>query len=142
MSAVWPELPYKNRGGSRSLSPRRAPRRAGAAAELDQEGTDSIAAQEKPAAALREHDQVAGRLGGWLLGRMPGDNRLGTEHQGWMQQKLDAGWQLGSERDDVAKTHPSMIPYEDLSEEEKEKDRSAVRNYPEMVRQAGMAIVA
>lgn len=64
-----------------------------------------------------------------------------AEHEGWVQEKLDAGWQLGSERDDVAKTHPSIITYDDLSEEEKEKDRSAVRNYPEMVRRAGLAIV-
>jgi len=64
-----------------------------------------------------------------------------AEHEGWMQEKLDSGWQTGPKRDDDAKIHPSIIPYENLSEEEKEKDRSAVRNYPEMVRRAGMKIV-
>ncbi len=63
-----------------------------------------------------------------------------AEHKGWMQEKLDSGWQFGPTRDDAKKIHPSITPYEDLSEEEKEKDRSAVRNYPEMVRLAGLGV--
>jgi len=55
-----------------------------------------------------------------------------------MQAKLDSGCQHGAERNDAKKIHPYIIPYEDLPEEEKEKGRSTVRNYPEMVRQAGL----
>ncbi|MBL9151867.1 MAG: hypothetical protein JNK37_05265 [Verrucomicrobiales bacterium] len=63
-----------------------------------------------------------------------------AEHAGWMAEKIELGWQYGPERDDDAKVHPSIIPYADLSEVEKEKDRSAVRNYPAMVRRAGMGV--
>lgn len=63
-----------------------------------------------------------------------------AEHEGWLAEKLEAGWEYGPQRDDEAKVHPSLVPYTDLSEVEKEKDRSAVRNYPAMVRRAGMKI--
>jgi len=63
-----------------------------------------------------------------------------AEHDGWMAEKIESGWKYGPERDDPAKIHPSIIPYEELSEVEKEKDRSAVRNYPAMVRRAGMGV--
>ena len=33
-------------------------------------------------------------------------------------------WKHGPTRDDVAKTHPDLIPYKDLPEEEKQYDRS------------------
>lgn len=55
-------------------------------------------------------------------------------------KKIESGWRYGPQRDDAAKVHPSIISYEDLSEVEKEKDRSAVRNYPAMVRRAGMGV--
>ena len=63
-----------------------------------------------------------------------------AEHEGWMAEKLGSGWKYGSERDDTAKVHPSIVPFAELSEVEKEKDRSAVRNYPAMVRRAGMGV--
>jgi hypothetical protein len=34
-----------------------------------------------------------------------------------------------------------MVPYSQLPEEEKEKDRKAVRNYPTQVESAGLTIV-
>ena len=63
-----------------------------------------------------------------------------VEHAGWMAEKLGSGWKYGPERNDAAKVHPSLIPYADLSEVEKEKDRSAVRNYPAIVWRAGMRV--
>ena len=44
-------------------------------------------------------------------------------HNQWMAGRLAAGWKLGKERSDARKEHPSLIPYEKLSEEEKEYDR-------------------
>lgn len=63
-----------------------------------------------------------------------------AEHEGWMAEKLESGWKYGVQRDDEARMHPSLVPYTDLPESEKEKDRSAVRNYPAIVRRAGMEI--
>lgn len=61
-----------------------------------------------------------------------------AEHCGWMQEKLESGWRYGAIRDDDAKIHPCLLPYDELSEPEKEKDRSAVRHYPEIIRRAGL----
>ena len=52
------------------------------------------------------------------------------EHQRWMAAMAAEGYSYGPVRDDAAKKHPSMVPYEDLPEPEKEKDRDAVRMIP------------
>ena len=44
-------------------------------------------------------------------------------HEVWAEQRKAQGWRYGDHRDDARKEHPSMVPYEDLSEEEKEYDR-------------------
>lgn len=44
-------------------------------------------------------------------------------HENWARQRMDDGWRYGPRRDDGAKEHPSLVPYEDLSESEKEYDR-------------------
>jgi hypothetical protein len=45
-------------------------------------------------------------------------------HDVWAQQRMDQGWIFGPKRDDNLKHHPSLIPYEELSEQEKDYDRS------------------
>jgi RyR domain-containing protein len=64
-----------------------------------------------------------------------------AEHDGWMAQRAKDGWRYGSPRDDARKLHPSMVPYRDLPDSEKEKDRAAVRNYPKQAAAAGLVIV-
>jgi len=44
-------------------------------------------------------------------------------HENWARQRMDDGWKYGPKRDDVRKEHPSLVPYEELSESEKEYDR-------------------
>jgi hypothetical protein len=44
-------------------------------------------------------------------------------HEVWAQQRKADGWTYGKQRDDAEKKHPSLVPYEDLPEEEKEYDR-------------------
>ena len=44
-------------------------------------------------------------------------------HDVWARQRLSEGWRYGPERDDTQLTHPGLVPYEDLSEPEKEYDR-------------------
>ena len=41
-------------------------------------------------------------------------------HEVWADSRLAEGWCYGEERDDANKTHPCLIPYEELPEEEKE----------------------
>ena len=44
-------------------------------------------------------------------------------HEVWASERIKEGWTLGPERDDVKKTTPCLIPYEELPESEKEYDR-------------------
>ena len=45
-------------------------------------------------------------------------------HEVWAETRIKQGWKYGSERNDELKTHPCLIPYEELPEEEKEYDRN------------------
>lgn len=43
-------------------------------------------------------------------------------HDVWMDQKIADGWSYGETKDKEKKTHPSIIPYDQLSDCEKYKD--------------------
>ncbi len=45
-------------------------------------------------------------------------------HDLWSQLRIAEGWTYGAVRDDAAKTHPNLVPYEELSESEKTFDRT------------------
>lgn len=45
-------------------------------------------------------------------------------HEVWASGRMKDGWTYGEERNDAEKKHPCLVPYEDLSEEEKEYDRN------------------
>ncbi|NES99087.1 MAG: DUF4071 domain-containing protein [Sphaerospermopsis sp. SIO1G1] len=45
-------------------------------------------------------------------------------HEIWAQQRIDDGWKFGIQRDDNHKEHPGLVPYEELSESEKQYDRN------------------
>ena len=44
-------------------------------------------------------------------------------HDHWALQRIADGWRWGESRDDQAKTHPGLVPYDELPEREKEYDR-------------------
>ena len=56
-----------------------------------------------------------------------------SEHERWMNEKLEGGWRYGGKRDDIKKFHPSLVPYDQLSESEKEKDRHTIYQIPEIL---------
>ena len=45
-------------------------------------------------------------------------------HEVWAETRISQGWTYGEERNDTEKKHPCLVPYEELSEEEKEYDRN------------------
>lgn len=45
-----------------------------------------------------------------------------AQHDQWVRQKQAEGWQHGSVKDSAARTHPMMVPYDDLPDWERRKD--------------------
>ena len=45
-------------------------------------------------------------------------------HEVWAQTRISQGWSFGEERNDATKKNPCLVPYEELSEEEKTYDRN------------------
>ena len=45
-------------------------------------------------------------------------------HEVWADTRMKQGWTYGEQRNDELKTHPCLIPYEELPEEEKVYDRN------------------
>lgn len=64
-----------------------------------------------------------------------------VEHLRWMSERTAKGWRRGSVRDDAQKLHPDLIDWSYLSEDSREKDRSAVRAIPAHLAKAGLEIV-
>lgn len=45
-------------------------------------------------------------------------------HEVFVQNRMKEGWKYGPVRDDEKKENPTMVPYEDLPESEKDYDRA------------------
>jgi hypothetical protein len=45
-----------------------------------------------------------------------------AQHDAWSKDKTDNGWVFGPIKDTVAKTHPCLVPFEELSGDQKAKD--------------------
>jgi len=64
-----------------------------------------------------------------------------AEHNGWLDYKISNDWKYGEPRDDSKKIHNCLKNYAVLNEKDKEKDRDAVRNYPDIAAEAGYTII-
>lgn len=56
------------------------------------------------------------------------------EHRRWMADKYLAGYSFGEKRDEDRMLHPDLIPWEELTEEDKEKDRANIRQIPQLLK--------
>lgn len=63
------------------------------------------------------------------------------EHRRWVKERTGKGWRHGAVRDNDRKLHPDLVDWEYLSEESRDKDRSAVRAIPSHLAGAGLTIV-
>jgi hypothetical protein len=50
------------------------------------------------------------------------DAPASASHERWMREKLESGWRYGELKDADARTHPCMMPFEQLSSEQQAKD--------------------
>ena len=63
------------------------------------------------------------------------------EHRRWAAERYLDGWSFGEVRDDIAKLHPDLIPWEKLSDEIKGYDREPIKQIPELLNQIGLCLV-
>lgn len=49
-------------------------------------------------------------------------------HKVWADTRIKDGWTYGEKRNDKLKQHPCLLPYEEISESEKEYDRTITKN--------------
>lgn len=45
-----------------------------------------------------------------------------AQHNSWMKEKVDQGWVYGEVKDPEAKTHPCIVPFDQLPEFQQKKD--------------------
>lgn len=62
-------------------------------------------------------------------------------HENYAVGRFREGWTYGPERNDVLKTNPTLIPYEELPESEKECDRAASMETLKMILALGYKII-
>lgn len=62
-------------------------------------------------------------------------------HDVWAVGRISQGWSWGPARNDVLKQHPCLVPYEELSEEEKEYDRRTSMETIKLILSLGYDIV-
>lgn len=61
-------------------------------------------------------------------------------HEVWAETRFRQGWTYGEQRNDELKTHPCLIPYEELPEEEKEYDRNTSLGTLKLILKLGFKI--
>lgn len=61
-------------------------------------------------------------------------------HEVWSANRMREGWTYGPERNDAEKKHPCLVPYEALSEAEKEYDRSTSQETLKLITMLGFSI--
>jgi len=63
------------------------------------------------------------------------------EHQRFVEERLCAGWTYAAGAKDMErKTSPILVPWNELTESEKEEDRDAVRGLPRFLARAGLQV--
>lgn len=68
-------------------------------------------------AADWQRDSARKGVDGALAGNTPKQ-----QHESWLHDKQSQGWKWGETKDTEKKTHPCMVPYEELPPEQRLKD--------------------
>ena len=61
-------------------------------------------------------------------------------HEVWAAIRMAQGWTYGPERNDAEKKHPCLVPYEELSEEERDYDRNTSQQTIKLIMKLGFKI--
>lgn len=71
-----------------------------------------------------------------------GEELAKNVHEVWSYGRIKEGWSYGNVCDDVEKKHPCLVPYEELSEEEKEYDRNTANSTLKLIIKLGFNITS
>ena len=80
--------------------------------------------------------------------QLPADVEALTEklaentHENWSVGRIRDGWKFGKKRDDDSRTHPCLVPYSDLTDSEKEYDRTSAVETLKVILALGYQIIA
>ena len=109
--------------------------------------------KEQNRSAVRDIPQKLGRIGYVMIparSNEPAEFPKGEEdlellskmeHERWMNVKLKTGWVFAQETNKLKKQHSALVPWEDLPETEKDKDRDLVRAIPQLLTEIGYTVV-
>lgn len=61
-------------------------------------------------------------------------------HEVWSKKRMNEGWTYGPIRDDDKKTHPCLVSYEELPENEKDYDRATSQETLKLIMRLGFSI--
>ena len=61
-------------------------------------------------------------------------------HEHWSIGRIREGWTYGPQRDDEKKTHPCLVPYDQLPDSEKEYDRTTAAETLKLILALGYTI--
>lgn len=61
-------------------------------------------------------------------------------HDVWAQGRIAEGWTYGEQRDDKKRTHPCLVPYEELPDAEREYDRQTAVQTLKLILKLGFKI--
>ena len=54
---------------------------------------------------------------------LSGDHSPSASHEAWLEEKKKTGWVYGEIKDAEKKTHPAIVPYDELPAEQQLKDK-------------------
>jgi hypothetical protein len=123
--APWEQLPEPLRASNRAQA-------ADLAGKLERLGYDVVTAP--PDAA---HPDAAPLV----FGEADIEALARDEHRRFVDERLASGWHRGPQRDPATRTSPTLVGWDELSEDERDLDRDAVRLIPALLAGAGLAVV-
>ena len=62
-------------------------------------------------------------------------------HEIWAETRINQGWKYAEQRNDELKTHPCLVPYEQLPESEKKYDRNTSIGTLKLIMKLGFKII-
>jgi voltage-gated potassium channel Kch len=63
------------------------------------------------------------------------------EHERWLTERNRRGWTWAPEHDEAEMLHPDLVTWGELTEEARRKDRQAIQAWPQILAEAGLAVI-